>query len=566
MRSIIKHAIYITAIILSSTLMAAEPVMVWVEFSDKNHNTYTLARPHEFLSSKAIERRQKQNIPVDFYDLPVSDYYVSRILEQTDMELHYTSKWFNGAMFSTFNNNPTENLSQFDFITFTEIAKSPTTESTEKTGAQQTQTTQKILFQDRYDGVFPYSGTDYLNLNSAYGSAQGQINMVNGQSLHQQGYWGNGKVIAVLDAGFRAVDTLVAFENLWNGDQISGYYDFSGNKEELYLGHSHGTFVLSVMAAKIPGMYSGVATAAHYWLIRTEDASSEFRVEEYNWLAGAEFADSVGVDIINSSLGYTQFDNSSQNYSYQDMDGKTTVVARAANMAFSRGMLVVNSAGNYGSQSWQYIGSPADAPGALAVGGTNSEGIRASFSSVGPTYDGRVSPQIMAQGQGVAIVNTMGSAANANGTSFSAPIISGLAACLWEMFPDASNEDIKKAIIRSSNQFLNPDSLYGFGIPDFTYAITLLEEKLTDTNRLKLVTNPLQPDSSIEFYAYDQEEITIEMFNSNGQKIWEIGNIMVYPGYNKVTPFFDLAHLSKGMYLIRVNFENNAELLKAIKL
>ncbi len=552
--------------LVSGTLMATEPVMIWVEFTDKNHSTYSLSRPHEFLSPKAIQRRQNQNISIDFYDLPVSDFYINKVVEETGMELHYTSKWFNGAMFTAETTDPVAILSQLDFVTLTEIAKSPANDSYEKSGTQQEQITEKAAMQYFNERVFPYSGTYDSDINTGYGTALGQVNMVNGQSLHQQGYWGNGTVIAVIDAGFRGVDTLSAFENLWKGNQILGYHDFSRNKKELYLGHNHGTFVLSVMAAKIPGMYSGVATAASYWLIRTEDASSEFRVEEYNWLAGAEFADSVGVDIINSSLGYTIFDNPAQNYSYQDMDGNTTVVARAANMAFSRGMLVVNSAGNYGSQSWQYIGSPADAPGSLAVGGTNSEGLRASFSSVGPTYDGRISPQIMAQGQGVAVVNTMGVTGNANGTSFSAPIISGLAACLWEMFPDASNEDIKQAIISSSNNFLNPDSLYGYGIPNFTHAISMLERELMDTNRLRLLTNPLQPTSSIEFYAYQQEKITIELFNSSGHKIWQTSKIMIYPGYNKIKPFRDIASLSQGMYLIRVNFANSSEMVKAVKL
>lgn len=556
----------IVLLLFAGKLWAEEPVMIWVEFADKANSPYSLTQPYEFLSPRAIERRQKQNIPIDFYDIPVSTTYVDLIASATGMELYYTSRWFNGAMFKARNPEAVEMLVQFDFVTFSEIAKSEVTETSGNSGTQRVEMPNKREKFNTYENSFPYSDNkDFKNMGD-YGSAEGQVTMVNGQSLHARGYWGEGKVIAVLDAGFRAVDTLRAFQELWRHNKILGYYDFSQAREELFQGHSHGSFVLSVMAASLPGEYSGVATAASYWLLRTEEAATEFRVEEYNWLAGAEFADSVGADIINSSLGYTVFDNPAQSYNYNELDGNTTVVARAANMAFSRGLLVVNSAGNYGSQNWRYIGSPADAHGALAVGGTNSEGNRASFSSVGPTPDGRVKPQVMAQAQAVSVVNTMGAIGNANGTSFSAPIISGMAACLWEMFPDASNKQIKQAIIRSADRYLVPDSLYGYGIPNFNYAITFLETELEDTENLRLVSNPLTPQSAIAFYAYKQEAISIELINSSGQRIWAKENFSVFPGYNELRPFSDIADLTSGMYLIRVNFSNRAEMLKAIKL
>ncbi len=555
----------IVLLLFAGKLIAGEPAMIWVEFTDKANSPFSLSQPHEFLSPRAIERRQNQSIPIDFYDIPVSPHYVNTIVTETGMELYYTSRWFNGAMFKAQSADVAEMLAQFDFVSFNEIAKSKVPDKSEESGTQQTNVTARYQHLNDYKGGFPFSDNIYPEMIADYGSAEGQVTLVNGQSLHNRGYWGAGKVIAVLDAGFRAVDTLRAFKEMWAHNQILGYYDFSQARQELYQGHSHGSLVFSVMAASIPGEYSGVATAASYWLLRTEDAASEFRVEEYNWLAGAEYADSVGADIINSSLGYTVFDDPSQNYTYNDLDGGTTVVARAANMAFSRGILVVNSAGNYGTQNWRYIGSPADAHGALAVGGTNSEGNRASFSSVGPTPDGRVKPQVMAQAQAVSVVNTMGGIGNANGTSFSAPLIAGMAACLWEMFPEASNKKIQQAIVRSGDRYLMPDSLYGYGIPDFELAISFLEKKLEDAKYLKLANNPLLPESAISFYAYQHEVISIELINSSGQKVWNKGNITVYPGYNEIKPFSDIAVLSSGMYLIRVNFGHRAELLKAIK-
>lgn len=551
--------------------LATDPYMIWVEFTDKDNSPFTLSRPHEFLSQRAIERRYRQNIPIDLYDLPVSSQYVNHILEDPELTLYYKSRWFNGAMFGTSDIASLQGILDKPFVRFTELAKSPLAKKDNEYNGTQISINQLTSKENRltnfvHEAWFPYSVYAAQTIHSGYGTAENQINMVNGQALHDQGYWGNGKVIAVLDSGFRSVDTLQAFQELWNNSRILGYRDFSLNKKELFQGHAHGTVVLSVMGAYLPGNYSGAAPSASYWLLRTEDAATEFRVEEYNWLAGAEFADSAGVDIINSSLGYTRFDDPDQNYTFSDLNGSTTVVARAANMAFSRGILVVSSAGNYGAQSWRYVGSPADAHGALAVGATNANGERASFSSFGPTYDGRIKPQIMAQGQGTAVVNASGGLSNANGTSFSAPLIAGLAACLWEMAPEATNNQIKRAIIRSSNQYMNPDTLYGFGIPDFEYAASLLKKDIEDVRFLKLLNNPLIPQSSISFYAYKEEVIAIRVFNSSGHLVWERNNISVIPGFNKITPFTDIDRLNSGIYFIRVNFKNRTEVLKAVKL
>ncbi len=354
---------------------------------------------------------------------------------------------------------------------------------------------------------------------------------------------------------------------LWEQDKILGYRDFVDPDGDIFNSHPHGTYVLSVMGGYLPGRYSGAALGASFWLLRTEDASSEFRIEEYNWLAGAEFADSVGADIINSSLGYTRFDNPAQNYEYSDLDGQTTIVARAANKAFSRGILVVNSAGNYGAQSWRYIGSPADAHGSLAVGGTNNEGQRVNFSSAGPSADGRVKPDIMAQAQGVAVLNLMGTTGNANGTSFSAPLIAGIAACLWQKFPEATNEQIRNAIVRSADRYMMPDSLYGYGIPDFGKAIVILGGQYHDDWPVAVVlNNPLLPDSGIRFFAESNETVSIDLINSSGQKMWTLNNIEVFSGYNEVRPFSNIEILASGIYIVRINFKNRTELIKAIKL
>ncbi|MFN2396425.1 MAG: S8 family serine peptidase [Bacteroidales bacterium] len=567
-----NQKLFLSLIILlfSLFLKGNNPVMVWVEFKDKQHSPYSLTRPHEFLSTRAIERRQKQNIPFDHFDLPVSPLYIETLAADTSITVFYTSRWLNGALLKISNNDFLQNLDEIDFIlSWQDVKPVPTSpEKSENFGSNGSQQHQwyMSLHEEAFD-KFPYSLNHYYSGYPEYGSSEDQISLVNGQALHWPGYWGEGKIVAVFDSGFRSVDTLEAFSYLWNNNKILGFRDFVEPGSNIFDTHTHGTYVLSVMGGYLSGNLSGSALGASYWLLRTEDVSSEFRIEEYNWLAGAEFADSVGADIINSSLGYTRFDNTIQDYFYDDLDGQTTIVARAANKAFSKGLLVVNSAGNYGSQSWMYVGSPADAHGALAVGGTNSVGTRVAFSSLGPTADGRVKPDIMAQAQGVAVANIMGSVGQANGTSFSSPLIAGMAACLWQKYPAANNEEIRNAIIRSADRYLLPDTIYGFGIPDFGKAIDILDGKFEGTRMAYLISNPLLPNSAVRFYAEENEEfISIDLINSNGQKIWTITDLNVFYGINEVRPFANINTLNSGIYIIRINFKNRSENIKAIKL
>jgi serine protease AprX len=562
------------AILISSLLSQARPVMLWVEFTDKENSSHSLSRPAEFLSQRAIERRQSQMIPLDEYDLPVSSSYIEQITSLSGVGLYYTSRWFNGALLAIDNELDTEFIEDLPFVKRIENVKpepEPEPEKKKKNedsfgNLERMQDTVKINYSETF-GPLMSTSTAYWNTYPEYGLARGQLELVNGQALHKLGYWGHEKIIAVLDSGFSNVDTVEAFNHLWFDNKILGSRDFVNPGGSVFRSHSHGTHVLSVMGALMDGNYAGVSLGASYWLLRTEDASTEFRIEEYNWLAGAEFADSVGADIINSSLGYTRFDVESQNYTYQDLDGKTTVVARAANIAFSRGMLVVTSAGNYGTQSWRYLGSPADALGALAIGGTDDAGNRVLFSSVGPSADGRIKPDVMAQGRAVATVNPSGGTSNANGTSFSSPLIAGLAACLWQGFPKATNTQIKYAIIQSADRFLSPDSLYGNGIPDFQKAYDILKISLKEVEPLvSLALNPIVPDSALMFHADREENITLELFSSNGQRIFYISGLPVVKGHNEIKPFRKIEQLNSGVYFIRMNFQDRSELIKAIKL
>ena len=546
---------------------AQDPVMVWVSFKDKDHSPFSLSRPHEFLSQRSLERRQRQMIPLDNTDLPVSPYYLNLIETFEGVKVYYTSKWLNGAMLRLESPAIYQDIAGLDFVVFSEIVKS-------YSGSTQSVSPVDLRGMEMHDNALENSPEPVYSFHSvfadshypAYGATENQINMVNGSALHQRGFWGRGLKIALLDAGYRFVDSLEAFQYLWHHNKILGWRDFVNPGGNVFREHPHGTYVLSVMGGYLPGTYAGAALGASYWLIRTEDAATEFRIEEYNWLAGAELADSIGADIINSSLGYTRFDDPSQSYTYSQLDGQTTVVARAANYAFSKGILVVNSAGNYGAQTWQYIGSPADAPGVLAVGGTNSNGNRVNFSSVGPSADGRTKPDVMAQAQGVAVINLMGSIGQANGTSFSSPLVAAMAACLWQSFPLASADQLKEAIIKSADRYFEPDTLYGFGIPDFEIASQILNQQIKPSQALKIIKNPITIHSSLRIFADDAQEVTISIYNASGQSIFNFGNVLLYKGYNDIRAFEYIESMASGIYFVKVNFRNRTEMVKAIKL
>jgi hypothetical protein len=309
-----------------------------------------------------------------------------------------------------------------------------------------------------------------------YGLAYNQINMLNGIELHDLGYNGTGMIIAVLDAGFLNTNTIPAFNYLWNNNRILGSKDFVDPiNPNIFGSHSHGTSVLSTMGANLSGEIIGTAPEASYWLLRSEDGFSEYMIEELNWVSAAEFADSVGADVINSSLGYTTFDDPSQNHTYPDMDGNTAIVTRGADIAVSKGMIVVNSAGNEGSSSWYYIGAPADGDSVFSIGAVNASGNYVSFSSHGPTYDGQMKPDVVAQGSGSTIINAYsGNVSTGSGTSFSSPITAGMVTSLWQAHSNRRNTEVLDAIRQSASLSNNPDYQLGYGIPNYMTAHNLL--------------------------------------------------------------------------------------------
>jgi hypothetical protein len=457
-----KILITFFTILLISLQVSAQiaPDKYWIRFTDKNNSPFSIENPEAFLSQKAIDRRNVQGIPIAENDLPVNPSYLSAVAN-TGATLLNISKWFNSVTVFTTDPSVIDDINALPFVL--SVAKMTNNNSTLNTSI-------KPFFENETYSKFQ----DSIKMKGSgesfdYGQGYNQINMLNGILLHDLGYNGEGMTIAVLDAGFRNADILTAFDSLWMNNRILGYKDFVDPlNPDIFASHSHGTNVLSTMGANLPGELVGTAPRASYWLLRSEDGGSEYLIEELNWASAAEFADSAGVDIINSSLGYTTFDDPSQNHTYMDMDGNTTPITIAADLAASKGMIVVNSAGNEGSGSWQYIGAPADGDSVFSIGAVDASGNYAYFSSTGPTYDGRLKPNVVAQGQGSAIVSAWsGIVLTGSGTSFSSPITAGIVACLWQAHPDKTNMEILEAIQQNGSQAGNPDNLLGYGIPDY---------------------------------------------------------------------------------------------------
>lgn len=435
-----------------------------VRFTDKNSSPYSLNNPSQYLSAKAIQRRTTYNIAIDSTDLPVNPSYIQAVLNTGAVTLLNPSKWLNAIVIQTTDANALTAINNLSFVKSTNAIALRRVPSQPKNKFDEVIT--PLLKTEKVNGV---TG-DYYN----YGSGAGQIQLTNGQFLHNIGLRGQAMTMSLLDGGFYGYLTNTAFDSARNDNQFLGTWDFVANEASVNEDNSHGMNCLSEICANWPGTLVGTAPKANFWLFRTEDVSSEQPIEEYNWASGAEYADSVGTDVISSSLGYSEFDNTAFNHTYADMNGNTTPCTIAADLAAKKGILVVNSAGNSGNDAWHYIIAPADGDSVMAVGATTTSGVIASFSSYGPSYDGRVKPNVSTAGAGIIVANTNSQPATANGTSFSCPNMAGLSACLWQGFPEFNNMKIIDAIQKSASKYNAPDNQYGYGIPNMKTAFGIL--------------------------------------------------------------------------------------------
>jgi hypothetical protein len=537
-----KYQIFLV-FLLVFTSINAQTEDAWVYFKNKPSEATFLNSPLTMLTQRSLDRRVRYNIPLDTKDVPVEAAYVLQIKNASGISIKSRSKWLNALHVQGLQAD-IENLKDL------EIVKEVVFANKFLNTAPKNNIPQKIIKQQNKLEI---------QTNFNYGAATNQISMLKGEVLHENNFTGEGMQIAVIDAGFPNVNSFEAFDRIINNNQILGGYDFVNRNSNFYTGYYHGMAVLSTIAGYVENDFVGTAPDADFYLFITEDNNNETPLEESLWVEAAEKADSLGVDVLNTSLGYTTFDNPNYNYTYSNMDGNTTFISKGSEIAFSRGMIVVNSAGNEGNNTWHYISAPADAASVLSIGAVNAAGVIASFSSYGPTFDGRVKPDVCAQGANVYIINSAGNIATSNGTSFSGPIIAGAVACLWQAFPNKSNAEIVQIIKESAHLYSSPTNHEGYGIPNFENAYNTLHinDITSETSEIILYPNPVFGDLFFKI-PLTVDKVNVQILNLLGQQVY---SSVVDKNNSKV----DISFLNNTFYLVRIQYNNSTNTIKILK-
>lgn len=558
-----KTKILLTSLIFTFIVeLTSQTTKYRISFTDKIGSPYSISNPSAFLTARAIQRRANQGISIQINDLPPNPNYISQIESLGAIALHQ-SRWFNSVTVSISNPSTLASIQLLPFVQSTKAVnkiKSPLPIDYKNSIKNSTQ-----------NELTKKTKLELLN-NYDYGNSFAQVQQLGGDCMHNQGYDGKNMVICILDAGFLNVDTLSCFDSLWINNKILGTYDFVANEVSVFEDYQHGTEVLSCIGANWPGKLVGTAPQAYFWLLRTEDAATELIIEEDNWVAGAEFADSVGADIINSSLGYTTFDaqTSNQNHTRADLDGNTAYATNGADIAAAKGILVCNSAGNEGGSGWKYISIPADGDSVCTVGAVDILGVRAGFSSQGPTADNRIKPDVVACGSGTAVIDPFTSTvAYYSGTSFSSPLTAGMAACLWQANPTKNNMNILNAMRNSGSKSNSPDTLLGWGIPNYCLANGLLSgihanSTETEDKLFNVFFDASTESFDIYFFSKDNEEITITVHNILGGLHLKETIQVKANAYN----FFKLQNtynIAGGIYLVSINTLEKKYVKKILK-
>ena len=529
--------------ILSIQQGVAQSQDAWVFFADKENVEVSLADPILIMTQEAIDRKELHGTAIDERDVPVNENYITQIKNATGITVRSKSKWMN-CVYIIGSQPNIEALLDLPFVTNVEYA-------------------------DKSLNLFPGAPIENkFSLEEAgqnviynYGAATNQIEMLSGDYLHELDYSGEGMIVAVLDAGFPSIDTNPGFQKMRDENRILGTYDFEARTENVDGTSSHGFVTSSDIGGFLQNEFVGTAPQASFYFFVTEYTPSETPVEEAWWVEALERSDSLGVDVVNTSLGYRGFDNPNYDHNYEDLDGQTTFSARGANIAFDKGMILVTSAGNGGNTSFPTVGTPGDSPGTLTVGAVNSNGIYVAFSSIGPTVDGRVKPDVMAQGSNAAVINTGGNIDFNSGTSFSSPIMAGVITCLWQSRPDVPNGHIMQIVRESANLYNNPTDQMGYGIPNFENAYVALQELGLENDFLMsnfaLYPNPVTSKINISF----PEGISNGTFT-----IYSIlGNKVLSTEISRNLNSVNMESLDSGMYIASINSNNKQISFKIIK-
>jgi subtilisin family serine protease len=513
----------------------------WVYFNDKPNAQTFINNPLSELTQRALDRRTAQGIALDITDAPIEQSYIDEISVATGIEVKAKSKWLN-CLHIRGSIADIQALSNLSFVNHIHFANASLNA--------------KMSNQKPFKAVNKnMNAQDVFN----YGNSVNQIQMLNVDLLHQANYTGSGKIIAVLDSGFSAVNTIIPFNRMFNHGLYLGGHNYVANNTDVFSTHFHGTMTLSCMVGYADGLLVGTAPDAQYYLFITEDINSENPVEESYWVQAAEEADRLGVDIISTSLGYFEYDNPSYSHTYAEMTGNIAFASQGANIAFSKGIIVVASAGNSGGSTNPHIGVPAEATNVLAVGAVQSDRTYATFSSIGPSFDGRIKPDVMAKGQNATVSNTTGNIVTASGTSFSCPIMAGAIASFWQAIPWATNAQVVDFVKQSADMFSNPTAEYGYGIPDFQLALNAAQLSVNDSTqgRFLVYPNPVH-DKLIFSFPNAFEEATVAVYDILGQLVFE-------KNIQSTNATISLENLNTGIYYYTIKNHSFIQSGKIIK-
>lgn len=494
-----------TILLISLNIFAQANTYYWVQFNQKN-SFYSVDHPEAFLSQEAIQRRQKQHILIDESDLPLNQSYVNQI-NDLGAEVSLQSKWMNGITIKTDDESVLAAVRALAFVKEVKLI------SLARDRRAQTKEKFEPLIQGLIEPIE----------DSFYGTSFNQIHMLSGDTLHAMGYMGQGMRVGVFDGGFTQVDQYPAFEKLRSEGRIHPVWNYPLNNNDVFTLSFHGSAVMSVLTGYAPYSYMGGAPLADYYLFVTEDVRSERLIEEYNWAVAAERADSMGIDVFTTSLGYSTFDDSTENHTYADMNGHTTVITQAANLAASKGILVVNSAGNEGNSSWHYITAPADGDLVLGIGAVKPDREIAGFSSRGPSSDGDVKPNICTEGANIPVYFAPDNYSLTNGTSFSGPLAAAMSTCLWQAFPNKSSQEVFNAIEQSAHLFPSHNDDYGYGIPNMYYAYQILLRQsftqLGENGEMQAFPNPVSDQMHVVIKHVPDQNFNLRISDLSGKSI-----------------------------------------------
>lgn len=547
MRKLSFLLLFLTVAIFAQAQIATD--IYWVQFTDKANSPYSIDNPEAYLSPRALQRRANLGVAIDEYDIPVNPQYLQAVAS-CGAELLNPSKWLNGVTVHVTDPSVIDAINTLGFVSAVRNCPNDLKAQEQK---------QRWLANEMKPVAVNRGYRGY------YGGAETQVKQLKVDLLHELGFDGTGVVVAVLDGGFIGTESQPCFDNMREEGRLLGVRDYVYGSTTVYSQSTHGTSCLSTMAAYDPDNMVGTAPKASYYLIHTEDGDAENIVEEYNWVSGAEYADSLGVDVCSTSLGYVGFDMAQWDHPFAHFDGHTAPMTIGAEIAASRGMICVNAAGNDGGGTCT-IGIPGDAEHILTIGAVNGTGDRADFSSVGPTYDGRIKPDVMAMGEGTYVATGYAEWGwdyyNGNGTSFATPVLAGAVACLRQARPYATVQEVCDVIRQCGSRADNPDSYYGYGIPDFSQALELLsvEEPIGNTpaHIISVYPNPSNGEVHVALNGLHKAELTV--FDIMGRLQYTYS----FNGLNHTSFEHYLNTLDNGVYFINAISESRSETLKLV--